>query len=193
MAARTIAAPDAVTAFAVPGPGGFSRKPSVSSGPDALRVAPPDEPLGLLRISWISSTNPFSRRRASMYLCGKSSSMPDFGAATWKTLSNRGKGPYENQPSRTQPNGCTWTDAICSQARHLRDSRRKLVAYRLHFHFTVENRTVAEGSSVLDPVPLLGDMHQRVTAELQTPPPEKESITGERSRLGGYRGPLLFS
>ncbi len=51
-----------------------------------------------------------------------------------------------NQLSQTRANRCTRTDAICSCARHSRDSRRQLAVYHLHFHVTVENRTGAEGS-----------------------------------------------
>ncbi len=39
--ACTVTALDAITAFAVPDPGGFLAKPSVFSGPEALPVARP--------------------------------------------------------------------------------------------------------------------------------------------------------
>ena len=39
--ARTIAALDVITAFAAPDPNGPSQEPSVFSGPNADRVAPP--------------------------------------------------------------------------------------------------------------------------------------------------------
>jgi hypothetical protein len=49
--ARTVTALDAITAFAVPDPGGFLAKPSVFSGPDATLVAQFRESLSLLRVS----------------------------------------------------------------------------------------------------------------------------------------------
>ena len=39
MGARTVTALDAITAFAVPDPGGVLAKPSVFSGPEAYQVA----------------------------------------------------------------------------------------------------------------------------------------------------------
>jgi hypothetical protein len=42
---------DATTAFAVPNPGGFLAKPSVFSGPEILRVTPPDRSLGFFALA----------------------------------------------------------------------------------------------------------------------------------------------
>jgi hypothetical protein len=59
----TVAALDVITAFAVPNPGYSSPSRPVFSGLVALRVAPPDTSLSLLRIDKFYFVNPFSRRR----------------------------------------------------------------------------------------------------------------------------------
>ena len=61
--ACTVAALDAITAFAVPNPNCFSQKQSVFSGPVALQVALPSRSLSLLRKGKFYFANPFSRRR----------------------------------------------------------------------------------------------------------------------------------
>ena len=59
----TVAALDAITAFAVPNPNCSSQKQSVFSGPVALQVALPSRSLSLLRTGKFYFANPFSRRR----------------------------------------------------------------------------------------------------------------------------------
>ena len=59
----TVAALDAITAFAVPNPGFSSQSQSVFSGLVALQVALPSESLSLLRTDKVYFANPFSRRR----------------------------------------------------------------------------------------------------------------------------------
>jgi hypothetical protein len=59
----TVAALDAITAFAVPNPNCSSQNQSVFSGLVALQVAPPSRSLSLLRIGKFYFANPFSRRR----------------------------------------------------------------------------------------------------------------------------------
>jgi len=59
----TIAALDAITAFAVPDPNCSSQNQSVFSGLVALQVAPQSRSLSLLRIGKFYLANPFSRRR----------------------------------------------------------------------------------------------------------------------------------
>jgi hypothetical protein len=61
--ARTVAALDAITAFAVPNPNCSSQNQSVFSGPVARQVALLSKSLSLLRIGKIYLANPFSRRR----------------------------------------------------------------------------------------------------------------------------------
>jgi hypothetical protein len=60
---RTVAALDAITAFAVPSPNRSSQKQSVFSGLVALQVALPSRSLSLLRTGKVYFANPFSRRR----------------------------------------------------------------------------------------------------------------------------------
>src|ERR1700719_1092572 len=61
--ACTVAALDAITAFAVPDPNCSSQKQSVFSGPVAPQVALPSRSLSLLRSGKFYFANPFSRRR----------------------------------------------------------------------------------------------------------------------------------
>ena len=61
--ACTVAALDAITAFAVPNPNCSSQSQSVFSGLVALQVTLPSGSLSLLRISKFYFANPFSRRR----------------------------------------------------------------------------------------------------------------------------------
>jgi hypothetical protein len=63
--ACTVAALDAITAFAVPNPNCSSQKQSVFSGLVALQVAPRSRSLSLLRTDEVYFINPFSRRRGS--------------------------------------------------------------------------------------------------------------------------------
>jgi hypothetical protein len=64
--ARTVTAPDAITAFAVPNPNSASQQPSVFSGLVALWIAPPDRSPSLfgpaldlaLTLSAVDVTNP---------------------------------------------------------------------------------------------------------------------------------------
>jgi hypothetical protein len=63
--ACTVAALDAITAFAVSDPNCSSQKQSVFSGPIALQVALPSRSPSLLRIGKFYFANPFSRRRQS--------------------------------------------------------------------------------------------------------------------------------
>ena len=59
----TVAALDAITAFAVPGPNCSSQNQSVFSGLVALQVALSSRSLSLLRIGKFYFAKPFSRRR----------------------------------------------------------------------------------------------------------------------------------
>ena len=59
----TVAALDAITAYAVPNPNCSSQKQSVFSGLVALQVALPSGSLSLLRTGKFYFANPFSRRR----------------------------------------------------------------------------------------------------------------------------------
>jgi len=59
----TVAALDAITAFAVPNPNCSSQSQPVFSGLVALQVALPSGSLSLLRIDNFYFANPFSRRR----------------------------------------------------------------------------------------------------------------------------------
>jgi hypothetical protein len=59
----TVAALDAITAFAVPNPNCSSQKQSVFSGPVALQVALRSGSLSLLQTGEFDFANPFSRRR----------------------------------------------------------------------------------------------------------------------------------
>jgi len=59
----TVAALDAITAFAVPNPNCSSQSQSVFSGLVALQVAPASRSLSLLRTGKVYFANPFSRRR----------------------------------------------------------------------------------------------------------------------------------
>jgi hypothetical protein len=59
----TVAALDAITAFAVPNPNCSSQSQSVFSGPVALQVALPSRSLSLLWMDKFYFANPFSRRR----------------------------------------------------------------------------------------------------------------------------------
>ena len=59
----TVAALDAITAFAVPNPNCPSQSQSVFSGPVALQVALPSRSLSLLRTDKFYFANRFSRRR----------------------------------------------------------------------------------------------------------------------------------
>lgn len=61
--ACTVAALDAITAFAVPNPNCPSQDQSVFSGLVALQVALKIRSLSLLRIDKVYFVNPFSRRR----------------------------------------------------------------------------------------------------------------------------------
>jgi hypothetical protein len=61
--ACTIAALDAITAFAVPDPNCSSQKQSVFSGLVALQIALKSRSLSLLRTGKVYFANPFSRRR----------------------------------------------------------------------------------------------------------------------------------
>ena len=61
----TVAALDAITAFAVPNPGSPSQSQPVFSGLVALQVALPSESLSLLRSGKVHFANPFSRRRGT--------------------------------------------------------------------------------------------------------------------------------
>ena len=61
--ARTVAALDAITAFADPNPNCSSQNQSVFSGLVARQVAPPSRSLSLLRSGKVYFANPFSRRR----------------------------------------------------------------------------------------------------------------------------------
>jgi|ERR1700751_3081486 hypothetical protein len=61
--ACTVAALDAITAFAIPNPNCSSQKQSVFSGLVALQVALPSRSLSLLRTDKFYFANPFSRRR----------------------------------------------------------------------------------------------------------------------------------
>ena len=59
----TVAALDAITAFAVPNPGSPSQSQPVFSGLVALQVALRNRSLSLLRMGKVYFANPFSRRR----------------------------------------------------------------------------------------------------------------------------------
>jgi len=59
----TVAALDAIAAFAVPNPGSSSQSQPVFSGLVALQVALPSRSLSLLRTGKFYFANPFSRRR----------------------------------------------------------------------------------------------------------------------------------
>jgi hypothetical protein len=59
----TVAALDAITAFAVPNPNCSSQSQSVFSGLVALQVTLPSGSLSLLRVDKVYFANPFSRRR----------------------------------------------------------------------------------------------------------------------------------
>jgi hypothetical protein len=59
----TVAALDAITAFAVPNPNCSSQSQSVFSGPVALQVTLWSRSLSLLRTGKVYFANPFSRRR----------------------------------------------------------------------------------------------------------------------------------
>ena len=59
----TVAALDAIAAFAVPNPGSSSQSQPVFSGLVALQVALTSRSLSLLRTGKFDLTNPFSRRR----------------------------------------------------------------------------------------------------------------------------------
>ena len=59
----TVAALDAITAFAVPNPNCSSQSQSVFSGLVALQVTLPSRSLSLLRTGKVYFANPFSRRR----------------------------------------------------------------------------------------------------------------------------------
>ena len=59
----TVAALDAIAAFAVPNPDSSSQSQSVFSGLVALQVALPSRSLSLLRTGKVYFANPFSRRR----------------------------------------------------------------------------------------------------------------------------------
>src|SRR5260370_19437064 len=59
----TVAALDAITAFAVPNPNCSSQNQSVFSGLVAFLVAPSSKSLSLLRVGKFYFANPFSRRR----------------------------------------------------------------------------------------------------------------------------------
>jgi hypothetical protein len=61
--ACTVAALDAITAFAVPNPNCSSQNQSVFSGLAALQVALPSRSPSLLRIGKVYFANPFSHRR----------------------------------------------------------------------------------------------------------------------------------
>jgi hypothetical protein len=61
--ARTVAALDAITAFADPNPNCSSQNQSVFSGLVAREVALPSRSLSLLRSGKVYFANPFSRRR----------------------------------------------------------------------------------------------------------------------------------
>src|SRR5258708_15037615 len=61
--ARTVAALDAITAFADPNPNCSSQNQSVFSGLVARQVALPSRSLSLLRSGKVYFANPFSRRR----------------------------------------------------------------------------------------------------------------------------------
>ena len=61
--ACTVAALDAITAFADPNPNCSSQNQSVFSGLVARQVAPPSRSLSLLRSGKVYFANPFSRRR----------------------------------------------------------------------------------------------------------------------------------
>jgi hypothetical protein len=63
--ARTVAALDVITAFAVPNPNCPSQDQSVFSGLVAPQVALPSLSLSLLRTGFFNFANPFSRRRES--------------------------------------------------------------------------------------------------------------------------------
>ena len=63
--ACTVAALDAITAFAVPNPSSSSQSQLVFSGLVALQVALPSGSLSLLRIDKFDFANPFSRRRGT--------------------------------------------------------------------------------------------------------------------------------
>jgi hypothetical protein len=60
---RTVAAHDAITAFAGPNPGSSSQSQPVFSGLVALQVTPRSRSLSLLRKGKFCFANPFSRRR----------------------------------------------------------------------------------------------------------------------------------
>ena len=59
----TVAALDAITAFAIPNPGSSSQNRPVFSGLVALQVTLLSRSLSLLRIGKFDFANPFSRRR----------------------------------------------------------------------------------------------------------------------------------
>jgi len=63
--ACTVAALDAITAFAVPNPNCSSQSQPVFSGLVALQVTPQSGSLSLLRTGKVYFANPFSRRRES--------------------------------------------------------------------------------------------------------------------------------
>jgi hypothetical protein len=65
--ACTVAALDAITAFAVPNPNFSSQRQSVFSGLVVLRVTPANRSLSLLRTGQFYLSQPFSRRRQPTY------------------------------------------------------------------------------------------------------------------------------
>jgi hypothetical protein len=78
--ACTVTAFDAITAFAVPYPNESSQSPSVFSGSGARRIASPDEPLSLLRISNFLFSPTLSTVDAAILIKGCEMSTPKTGA-----------------------------------------------------------------------------------------------------------------
>lgn len=80
MDACTVTALDAITAFAVPYPNESSQSPSDFSGSGAQRIAPPDEPPSLLRISNVLISPTLSTVDAAILIKEDKMSTPKIGA-----------------------------------------------------------------------------------------------------------------
>ncbi len=78
--ACTVTAFDAITAFAVPDPNESSQIPSVFSGSGVRRIAPPDEPPSLLRISNCLFLPTLSAVDAAILMKDAKMSTPNIGA-----------------------------------------------------------------------------------------------------------------
>ena len=80
MDACTVTALDAITAFAVPSPNGRLAAPSVFSGLEVQRVAPPNPSPSLLQASYFTFASPFLPSTGAILIQQFQLSTPKIGA-----------------------------------------------------------------------------------------------------------------